>query len=221
MKKLSMIFISLIIFSNFFAQEFYKNGINEITYKEKYNNYTNTSKLKIISHSPLKVSWKSKNDSTIVELDENLNTKKMTYISKNINLELVKKERIIYLEGTYEGEKIKKQLIIDGDHWYQLFVFSFTDFVFSDDKSRNYWVFNPFDISMNEMKVKKIEKDFITINGKKIESYYLNTRLTGLMSIFWKGEYWYNSKNGMYLKYDGLNIYPEIQNVVITAENWR
>jgi len=221
MKKILIIFISIIIATTFFAREFYKNGISEITYKEKYSDYTNISKLEVISTDPLKILWESENDSTLVELDENLNTKNMVYKSKNIDLKLEKKERVINLEGIYKGEKIKRQMVIDNDLWYQLFVFSFTDFIFSEDVSRNYWVFNPFEISMNEMKVKKISQEKISINGETYDSYYLNTRLTGLLSVFWKGEYWFNKQNGMYLKYDGLNIYPEIQKVVITAENWR
>lgn len=221
MKKilLSTILISLIIFS--FSTPYFENGIREIFYKEDYGDYINDSKLEILNTNPYKVKWESVNDVTVIETDKNLNTVKMSFKSEDINLELIRKDRVIELTGKSEGKDIKKEMVIDGEPWYQLFVFSFTEFIFSEDDTRFYWVFNPFDLSMNKMKVSKEEQEKINLNGKIYDTHLLNTRLTGLMSVFWKGEYWFNSENGMYLKYDGLNIFPKIQNVLITAEDWR
>ncbi|SDC34349.1 hypothetical protein SAMN04488588_0884 [Geotoga petraea] len=212
-----LMFLTVITYST----PFFKQGIEEINYKENYGEYVNDSKLKIINFIPMKVQWESINDITTIETDKSLKTIKMNYESDNTNLNLIRKGNFIELSGTSEGEEVQKKLKIDDDPWYQLFVFSFTDFIFSDDKTRQYWVFNPFDLSMSKMKVEKISKEKITINEKTYDTFLLNTRLTGFMSIFWKGEYWFNSENGMYLKYDGLNIFPKIQNVIITAQDWR
>lgn len=221
MKKIFIFSLFFIFYLSAFSNLFYNEGISEISYKEDYGDYINESKMQIIQKKPLKVKWESKNDITIVELDDYLNTKKMSYKSDESELTLVKEGRIIYLKGIFKNKKIEKQLVIDDDPWYQLFSFSFSNFVFSNDETRYYWVFNPFDLSVNKMRVKKISKEKINLNGKTYNTYYLNTRLTGFLSMFWKGEYWYNEDNGMYLKYDGLNIYPNIQNVLITAEKWR
>jgi hypothetical protein len=221
MKKiiLSITLIFFIIFS--FSTPYFENGIKEVFYKEDYGDQISNSKLEIIKTSPYEIKWKSVNDTTTIETDKNLNTIKMIFKSENKNLQLIRKDRIIELTGTFEGKEIKKELVIDDDPWYQLFVFSFTEFIFSEDDSRYYWVFNPFDLSMNKMKVNKERREKINLNGKIYDTYLLNTRLTGFMSAFWKGEYWFDSKNGMYLKYDGLNIFPKIQNVTITVESWR
>ena len=221
MKKifLSIILLSFISFS--FSTPYFENGIREIFYKEDYGDYINDSKLEILNTNPYTVKWKSVNDVTVIETDENLNTVKMSFKSEDRDLELIRKDRVIELTGTFEGKEIKKELVIDDDPWYQLFVFSFTEFILSKDEKKHYWVFNPFDLSMNKMKVNKKGREKINLNGEIYDTYLLNTRLTGFMSVFWKGEYWFNSENGMYLKYDGLNIFPKIQNVLITAENWR
>ena len=50
MKKILIIFISIIIATTFFARDFYKNGISEITYKEKYSEASVFMALKSLSY---------------------------------------------------------------------------------------------------------------------------------------------------------------------------
>ena len=58
-------------------------------------------------------------------------------------------------------------------------------------------------MKITRFKLKKKRIDTISINGKEVEAVYITVSLTGLLSIFWTGKYWYRKSDGVFLRYKG------------------
>jgi hypothetical protein len=112
----------------------------------------------------------------------------------------------ILLKGQSKGKPIEKTFKINELSWNQTFNIGLERFVLSPEKSMIFWAIGtrgPGNMKITRFKVKKKGIETITINGKQVEAVYITISLTGLLSIFWTGHYWYRKSDGVFLRYKG------------------
>ena len=60
---------------------------------------------------------------------------------------------------------------------------------------------NPENLNPVHMTITKIETETITIGGQDIEAMRAELRMTGFLSAFWVGNYWFSTESGIILRY--------------------
>lgn len=142
------------------------------------------------------------------ELDTNLSALSWHYEDpgKKTQITAEKKGNKIYLKGIHKGKAIDKTFKIDDRPWNQGFNVGLEKFVLSSKKKMKFWAIGtsgPGDMKITTFSVKKKKTETITLNGKKVEAVHVQMSLTGLLSIFWTGNYWYRKVDGTFLRYKG------------------
>jgi hypothetical protein len=127
---------------------------------------------------------------------------------ENTKVTASREENKIFLKGQGKGKPIEKTFKINKLPWNQTFNIGLERFALSPEKSMIFWSIGtrgPGNMKITRFKVKKKGIETITINGKEVEAVYITISLTGLLSIFWTGKYWYRKSDGVFLRYKGKN----------------
>jgi hypothetical protein len=128
----------------------------------------------------------------------------------NTKLSAMRKGNIIILEGRDRGKSLKKTFEINDLPWNQTFNIGLEPFAMTSDKKMKFWaigVKGPGNMKITKFTVKRKKVETITLSKweKPIESHHITISLSGLLSIFWTGKYWYRKSDGVFLQYKGKN----------------
>lgn len=144
------------------------------------------------------------------QLDANLNTLSWSYENPKTKTKVNARREgnNIYLTGIEENDPIKKTFEINRLPWNQTFNIGLEQFALSSEQTKKFWSIGtsgPGNMKITRFKVKKKKTGTITLKGQEVEAVYVTMSLTGLLSIFWTGNYWYRKSDGTFLRYKGKN----------------
>jgi hypothetical protein len=143
-------------------------------------------------------------------VDASLTTREWTFSDPERGMELASSlqgDRIV-LSGSFKGKKVGKRFDAKGAPWNQLFQMGLGPFVLSGEKSmtfRSIGTEGPGELKIGKMSVTRKGEETIEIAGKPVDAVRLRISLSGLLSIFWHGDYWYRRSDGLFLRYRGRN----------------
>lgn len=92
---------------------------------------------------------------------------------------------------------------IENRYWYQPIGPSMFHFVLSNEKEREFFIINPENNRSVSMTISKRGREFLTIDDRETEAVKAELRLSGILSPFWSGQYWFCAETGILLKYMG------------------
>ena len=143
-------------------------------------------------------------------VDSDLATREWTFSDPVRRMDLaaaVQGEKII-LSGSFQGRKIDKRFDAAGPPWNQLFQMGLGLFVLSGKKGvsfRSIGTQGPGELKIGKMTVTRKEEVSITIGGREVDAVHVRISLSGILSMFWHGDYWYRRSDGRFLRYRGKN----------------
>jgi hypothetical protein len=114
----------------------------------------------------------------------------------------------IVLSGVWRGKKVEKKFAAKGPSWNQLFQMGLEPFALAGNKSfqfRSIGTQGPGEMKIGKFTVTRKEDGQIRFAGKDVAAVHLRISLSGLLSIFWHGDYWYRKNDGRFLRYRGKN----------------
>lgn len=119
----------------------------------------------------------------------------------------VQGERIV-LSGSFRGKKVDKRFAAAGAPWNQLFQVGLSPFVLAAGREtafRSIGTQGPGELKIGRMSVTRKGEEVIEVNGRKVEAVHVRISLSGLLAMFWHGDYWYRRSDGLFLRYRGRN----------------
>jgi hypothetical protein len=139
-----------------------------------------------------------------------LTTREWTFSDPARRLELaaVVRGEDIVLSGSFQGKKVEKRFDADGAPWNQLFQMGLGLFALSGRgkmQFRSIGTEGPGELKIGKMTVTRQDDEAIALHGEKVVAVHLRISLSGLLSIFWHGDYWYRRSDGRFLRYRGKN----------------
>ncbi|MCP5050595.1 MAG: hypothetical protein GY940_25750 [bacterium] len=118
----------------------------------------------------------------------------------------------ITLKGTDKGKPIEKTFDINQLPWNQTFNIGLERFALSDGKKKSmrFWAIGTSGMgnmksTKFKVKWKKTETITLTPGNPPVEAVYMTISLSGILSMFWTGKYWYRKSDGVFLRYKGKN----------------
>ena len=144
------------------------------------------------------------------QLDAHLNTLSWSFENPGTKTKVSagREGNNIYLTGIDENEPIKKTFEINRLPWNQTFNIGIERFALSSEQTMIFWSIGtsgPGNMKITRFKVKKKNIETITLKGQEVETVYVTMSLTGVLSLFWTGNYWYRKSDGTFLRYKGKN----------------
>lgn len=201
-----LIFVVLLIIP------FLLNGMTRV-YEEKTRDQLTTHRFDIeIIPTGYLINLQTKTGDTVIkqifEVDAQLAARSWAFENPGENTKVTasREGNKIFLKGQSKRKPIEKTFKINELSWNQTFNIGLERFVLSPERSMIFWSIGtkgPGNMKITRFKVKKKGIEIITINGKQVEAVYITISLTGLLSIFWTGNYWYRKSDGVFLRYKG------------------
>ena len=114
----------------------------------------------------------------------------------------------IVLSGSVQGKRVDKRFAAAGPPWNQLFQMGLEPFARSQRQAmafRSIGTQGPGELKIGKMSVTRKQDEEIELGGQKIDAVHLRISLSGILSMFWHGDYWYRRSDGRFLRYRGKN----------------
>jgi|GEM_PF-528472 len=114
----------------------------------------------------------------------------------------------IVLAGSSAGKKVEKKFPGAGATWNQLFQMGLGRFALSGGESfqfRSIGTQGPGELKIGKFTARRQGDEKILLAGNEIAALRLRVSLSGLLSIFWHGDYWYRKHDGRFLRFRGKN----------------
>jgi hypothetical protein len=128
--------------------------------------------------------------------------------ARSIELTACRQGGAIVLTGHAKGKKVAREFSGAGPAWNQLFQMGLGTFVESGGESfqfRSIGTQGPGEMKIGKFTVTREGTEKIVLSGKELGAIHLRISLSGLLSIFWHGDYWYRPLDGRFLRYRGRN----------------
>ena len=148
--------------------------------------------------------------SQVFDLDARLGTISWSFedAKENTRITARREDNRIYLQGTARGKAIKKKFKINDLAWNQSFNLGLEKFAQEGSKKIKFWAIGtsgPGYMKITKFSVKRKKVKEITIMGQQTAAHHIQISLSGLLSMFWTGNYWYRQSDGLFLRYKGKN----------------
>jgi hypothetical protein len=114
----------------------------------------------------------------------------------------------IVLSGFFKDKKVDKRFDAAGAPWNQLFQMGLGPFALANGKKmqfRSIGTQGPGELKIGKMTVTRKEDETIELGGLRIAAVHLRISLSGLLAMFWHGDYWFRKEDGRFLRYRGKN----------------
>jgi hypothetical protein len=110
----------------------------------------------------------------------------------------------ISLQGVHEGDPISKRFEVGDQLWNQVFHIGMEPFVRGDGTATRFHAIGTKgrgDMRIARFSFKKLTQESRSIAGRELALARYQISLTGLLSVFWKGHYWYRRSDGHFVLY--------------------
>jgi hypothetical protein len=128
-------------------------------------------------------------------------------------------DRTIRLDGIFKGKPVDKKLSIDNLPWYQATSLSLRRLVKSKDRKESFWTIRFDTLTVHKIRAIKQEMVSIDSNSTRIEGVRIQLSLTGLLTPFWKSDYWFTLPKGVFFRFKGPSGPPGAPVITITQIN--
>jgi len=190
-------------------------GAETLTYREVEGGATATHVITILPEGGgFRVELSTSRDSGVVRQTfltaADLTTLEWTFSDPARAMELATsiQNNQIVLSGSFQGKKVEKRFKTKGEPWNQLFQMGLGRFVMAGGEEmafRSIGIQGPGELKIGKMSVTRKGEETIEIAGKPVAAVHLRISLSGLLAIFWHGDYWYHKSDGRFLRYRGKN----------------
>jgi hypothetical protein len=79
---------------------------------------------------------------------------------------------------------------------------SLKGFVLSENNEIQFWSLRPDTQKAYKLKAEKVGKETLLISDRPVQTVKIKLSLTGWMSPFWKGFYWFNATDGQFIRFE-------------------
>jgi hypothetical protein len=218
-KSLSVVLISFLSFFGFNTT----SKPSHFVYIEETSGQTITTTWDVIKKDEnLVITGINDLNTTTLKTDLKYGQKEYKYFTKNgsTNYEIMKNNSNIIAKGKYDNKVMDETHNISNEIWIQQLGFGLIEFAKSSKKKLQFHVINPQDFSINKLVATKQKPSSLTINDKTYEAQKIKITLTGIGSLFWEAEIWYDTKDNIYLKYAG-NKGPNTPTTTVTLQSMK
>ena len=132
--------------------------------------------------------------------------------SENTDFEAERNAGEIIIRGRSKGQPVNKSLEAGDWIWLQNSEFGLLNFLRLGEKTRDFIVIAPEDLSIKKLRATRAAEEEITWNDQQVRAVKMTARLRGFLSLFWQSTYWHRLPEMTFVRYkaDGLPGVPAV-----------
>lgn len=123
----------------------------------------------------------------------------------------------IELRGRFKGEYVDRSIRIDERPWFQPLSYSLRSLSESSAPvTVRFWTIRADTLELVNMEAEVQGIESIQISGKDVEALRVEIRKSGYLSIFWSADYWFRTRDHIFVQYRGTHGLPGTPETLIT-----
>lgn len=115
-------------------------------------------------------------------------------------------DNTLVIEGLREGKAFRQSSAIDGAPWLQPLSYALRPFATSGRQSLQFWFIRPDNFDPVKMKATRAGSEEITVGQQRYQCTKIDVSPAGLLSIVWRGSYWFRKSDTLFLRYSGGDL---------------
>jgi hypothetical protein len=146
------------------------------------------------------------------------NTRLWKLDNGRVKVKAIRQDDIIIIRGEKDGEPVEKHIEIDSSPWFQPLSYSLQDLALNESETIVFWMIRPDTLKVVRLQAKKADEETLVLGDQEITAIRVEIALTGILSIIWKGNYWFRKEDGLFLRYQGRHGPPGTAETVISLK---
>lgn len=169
------------------------------------------------SSLPFRVFYKETDEWNITRTDDASATHSWKVLDSagNVRILAERHDNCIRVEGSVKGRQVRKEIAIDGAPWFQATSWSLRRFVLSGESEIEFWTLRPDTLKAYKVIARRRTEEVLQLAKDAVPAVRIELRLTGMLAPFWKSWYWFRSKDGVFLRFEGPGGPPGTPELVI------
>jgi hypothetical protein len=145
-----------------------------------------------------------------MELGADLSTTRWTWTvaGGGTAIDAVRNGATITLEGSFKGQPVRKSIDAGRRPWAQDIRLYLEAFAARGERQAVFLGIQPGELKDYELRAELIGLETITIRDQPLSARHYRVTLTGLLALFWKSDYWFDARNGRFLRYEAVDASP-------------
>jgi len=112
------------------------------------------------------------------------------------------------IQGELQGKPLAREFAIDDTPWLQSLSVSLLRHLPSTAGQREFWIIRPDTLEPQRMQVSDVTEEVVTFSGESVATWRVEIRPAGLLSVFWKGNYWFRKADRRFIRFRGASGPP-------------
>jgi hypothetical protein len=156
----------------------------------------------------IKVRTRQKSEECINLISPGFESLSLDVRDVNTRIEAWREGNTLFVGGTLNGRSMQRQYRLDDAPWFQVMSYSLQGFVLSNRRETEFRMLHPETFVAYKMTAVKEGLETISVRGRKFETQKIRLRIKGALSVFWHGDFWFRSGDGLLVFYRSLNGLP-------------
>lgn len=127
------------------------------------------------------------------------------------------RDELVITRSGESGQTVRRQSI-DERPWFQPLSYSLRMFLQSDLETITFWGIRMDTDKAVLLQAEKIGPENLVLENRAVPALKVKIRLTGLLSLFWHGFYWYSREDGLFLCFENKVDFPGVTSRIFLVE---
>lgn len=114
----------------------------------------------------------------------------------------------LMIQGELQGKPLLREFAIGDTPWLQSLSVSLLRHLPSTTGQREFWIIRPDTLEPQRMQVSDVTEEVLTFSGEPVATWRVEIRPAGLLSAFWKGNYWFRKADRRFIRFRGASGPP-------------
>jgi hypothetical protein len=114
----------------------------------------------------------------------------------------VREGQSILVQGTLRHRACRRKFALGSGPWYQAIESALERFTQTEARTMKFWLINADECELVEMEATRERVETVSVNGQAVRAVRVKVNLPGLASLFWRADYWFREKDGIYVRYE-------------------
>lgn len=114
----------------------------------------------------------------------------------------------LVVSGQLAGRPFESETDLGDLPWYQTLSLSLLRHLPLIGTQPEFWIIRPDNMELQRMQVQNVREEISSHGGELVATWCIEIRPAGLLSAFWKGEYWFRKSDLRFLRYRGASSLP-------------
>lgn len=114
-------------------------------------------------------------------------------------------ERQLILKGEVDGRAVSWTKDLQGRTWHQPLSYTLREVALGRTPEITFCCIRPDTLELVGLRAQRMGEEKVQVAGSQMSAVKVRIRMQGLLRLVWHADYWFRTKDGVFIRYQGVN----------------